>query len=431
MNIRRESSSSSSSSASKRRHVVQHDYHDHGCDLDESSENNDGKELSKKQPRKGPRGGVTTPFPVKLHMLLEQNLHENVNVISWQPHGRCFLLRSPKDFLNSVMPRHFKQTKLTSFQRQLNLYGFNRLTSGPDKGGYYHELFLRGKRQLCSRMIRMRIKGTRTKAASNPESEPNFYIMPPVSQSTRPSLSSLTSSSSSSSSSSSTSKRPNRRPARATQTLTQNLTQVVKKESKAETLLRNSIPPKEVVSSTDYQDSPVCVSAPSSVTSSNFNSRPSSPLTSAPFLPPPVPSISRGFNNYSYGGYQHQHQHQHHRPYPVLGGDGYGYHHMHHMHPATSTGFVNTTSQQKKQQQDHQWPSLNDLSRFPDPLAAQDDTLMFEGKGFHYLDPGVFAVDDDDDYQTIRDADIADTFDNLEDGSFPAPEKVSSHVFEC
>jgi len=106
---------------------------------------------------------------------------------------------------------------------------------------------------------------------------------------------------------------------------------------------------------------------------------------------------------------------------------------MHHMHPATSTGFVNTTSQQKKQQQDHQWPSLNDLSRFPDPLAAQDDTLMFEGKGFHYLDPGVFAVDDDDDDDDdqIRDADIADTFDNLEDGSFPGPEKVSSHVFEC
>ena len=423
MNIRRESSPSS---ASKRRHVVQHDYHDHGCDLDESE--NNGK-LSKKQPRKGPRGGVTTPFPVKLHMLLEQNLHENVDVISWQPHGRCFLLRSPKDFLNSVMPRHFKQTKLTSFQRQLNLYGFNRLTSGPDKGGYYHELFLREKRQLCSKMIRMRIKGTRTKAASNPESEPNFYIMPPVcSQSTSTSNSicgdsnkhfNASSSSRLSSSSSSTSKRPNRRPARATQTLT--LTQV-KKESKAETLLRNSIPPK-VVSSTNYQDSPVCVSAPSSVTSSNFNSRPSSPLTSAPFLPPPVPSISRGFNNYSYGVYQHQ---QHHRPYPALGGDGY--HHMHH--PATRTGFVNT-SQQKKQQQDHQWPSLNDLSRFPDPLAAQDDTLMFEGKGFHYLDPGVFAVDDDDDQ--IRDADIAiaDTFDNLEDGSFPGPEKVSSHVFEC
>lgn len=375
MNIRRESLSS----ASKKRHVVQHDYHDHGCDLDESE---NGKS---KKPRKGPRGGVTTPFPVKLHMLLEQNYHENV--ISWQPHGRCFLLRSPKDFLDSVMPQHFKQTKLTSFQRQLNLYGFNRLTSGPDKGGYYHELFLRGKRQLCSRMIRMRIKGTRTKAASNPESEPNFYDMPPVSQSTSNSICD-----SKHFNASSSSKRPNRRS--ATQ---------VKEESKAETIT-NIIPPK-VVSSSDYQVSPVCVSAPSSVTSLSFNSRPNSPLTSAPFLPPPVPSISRGFN-YSYG-YQHH-------PYLVLGGDVCHY---------SAAGC--DPSQQKKQQQDHQWPSLNDLSRFPDPLA-QDDTLMFEGKGFHYLDPGVFAVDD----EQIRNTDIADTFDNLEDGSFPGPEKVTSHVFE-
>eukprot|EP01083_Nonionella_stella_P106179 306003_1 len=59
-------------------------------------------------------------------------------------------------------------------------------------------------------------------------------------------------------------------------------------------------------------------------------------------------------------------------------------------------------------------------------ILAQDDTLMFEGKGFHYLDPGAFAVDDDQ----IRNTDIADTFDNLEDGSFPGPEKVTSHVFE-
>lgn len=370
MNIRRESPSS----ASKKRHVVQHDYHDHGCDLDDS-------ENSKiKKPRKGPRGGVTTPFPVKLHMLLEEDNHENV--ISWQPHGRCFLLRNPKEFLESVMPQHFKQTKLTSFQRQLNLYGFNRLTSGPDKGGYYHELFLRGKRQLCSRMIRMRIKGTRTKAASNPESEPNFYSMPPVSQSTSNSISD-------SKHFTETSRRPNRRSAIK-----------AKKESNAQTLA-DSIPPK-VGSSSDYQVSPVCISAPSSVTSSNFNSRPSSPLTSAPFLPPPVPNISRGLS-YSYG-YQH-------RPYPVLPGDVC-------RHPASSYD-----SSQK--QLDQQWPSLNDLSRFPDPLA-QDDTLMFEGKGFHYLDPGAFAVDDDQ----IPASDIADTFDNLEVGPFHAPEKVSSHVFE-
>lgn len=128
-----------------------------------------------KKTRKGPRGGVATPFPVKLHQLLESKEHSEI--ISWQPHGRCFILRKPKDFLETVMPRYFRQSKITSFQRQLNLYGFHRLTSGPDKGGYYHERFLRGKPAHCEGMLRVRIKGKGSKSPGNPEAEPNFYNM--------------------------------------------------------------------------------------------------------------------------------------------------------------------------------------------------------------------------------------------------------------
>ena len=76
------------------------------------------------------------------------------------------------------MPKYFGQKKLTSFQRQLNLYGFLRLTRGRDDGAYYSELFLRGKEHLCHDMTRKRVKGTKYKAASNPNSEPDFYQMP-------------------------------------------------------------------------------------------------------------------------------------------------------------------------------------------------------------------------------------------------------------
>lgn len=44
---------------------------------------------------------------------------------------------------------------------------------------YYHELFLRGRMDLCKRMVRTRVKGNGSKAASSPSTEPNFYVMKP------------------------------------------------------------------------------------------------------------------------------------------------------------------------------------------------------------------------------------------------------------
>jgi hypothetical protein len=43
-----------------------------------------------KKKRKGPRGGVTIPFPTKLYAMLEVVEGENLgHVVSWMPHGRC------------------------------------------------------------------------------------------------------------------------------------------------------------------------------------------------------------------------------------------------------------------------------------------------------------------------------------------------------
>lgn len=157
------------------RHFVVHDYHDHSrddydLDVDDSDDANQRR-----------RGGVSVAFPLKLHSVLDQvEVDGLAHVVSWQKHGRSFLIHKPKEFVEQVMPKYFRQSKLTSFQRQLNLYGFCRLTRGPDAGGYYHELFLRGKLCLCKKMMRTKVKGTKFKAASSPELEPDFYQMPPI-----------------------------------------------------------------------------------------------------------------------------------------------------------------------------------------------------------------------------------------------------------
>lgn len=155
------------------RHFVVHNYHDHAndCDDQEVEEPEGGRR----------RGGVSISFPQKLHSVLDQVERDGLaHVVAWQPHGRCFVIHKPKEFTEHIMPHYFRQSKLTSFQRQLNLYGFNRITRGNDAGGYYHELFLRGKDFLCKRMMRTKVKGTKFKAASSPDEEPDFYKMPPV-----------------------------------------------------------------------------------------------------------------------------------------------------------------------------------------------------------------------------------------------------------
>ena len=132
------------------------------------------------------RGGVVTPFPWKLHDMLERvDVDGYEQIVSWQPHGRSFMVHKPDAFVETVMPVYFNQTKFASFQRQLNLYGFRRITQGRDKGAYYHSCFLRGQRNLCQGMNRQKVKGTRVRRAIAPAMEPDFWTQPFLPENTR------------------------------------------------------------------------------------------------------------------------------------------------------------------------------------------------------------------------------------------------------
>ena len=112
--------------STNKRHVVQHNYHDHSYDtpIDRQpkqcnwdwpatveSDNLDN------YPKQEPKCGVFVQFPRKLHELLETIEADGLaDVISWQPHGRAFLIHKTVEFSAMVIPRYFRQTKIASFR---------------------------------------------------------------------------------------------------------------------------------------------------------------------------------------------------------------------------------------------------------------------------------------------------------------------------
>jgi hypothetical protein len=133
------------------------------------------------------RGGVAEPFPQKLYrMLLQVEEQGKSHIVSFSPHGRAFAIHDIQAFTDEILPKYFdKQSKLISFIRQLNLYGFVRIHAGLDSGGYYHELFLKGRPDLFSFMRRTGAshgKEDRRKRKDRqiPAIQPDFYAMQPI-----------------------------------------------------------------------------------------------------------------------------------------------------------------------------------------------------------------------------------------------------------
>ena len=61
-------------------------------------------------------------------------------------------------FFKEIVPLYFRHSRLSSFKRQLNLYGFEQINIGPYRGGYYHETFHRDNPEACRRMRRVAVK---------------------------------------------------------------------------------------------------------------------------------------------------------------------------------------------------------------------------------------------------------------------------------
>jgi hypothetical protein len=95
-------------------------------------------------------------FPDKVFRMVSDLESQGLTEIaSFLPHGRAFMVHDIDRFVAEIMPLYFKQSKWSSFTRQLNLWGMLRIINGPDAGGFYHCLFLKGRPDLVSYMARV------------------------------------------------------------------------------------------------------------------------------------------------------------------------------------------------------------------------------------------------------------------------------------
>nr|GMD93084.1 heat stress transcription factor B-2A-like [Ipomoea batatas] len=90
------------------------------------------------------------PFLTKTYDILEEE--DEKRIVSWNAHGDGFVVWSPTEFSDHMLPRYFKHNNFSSFVRQLNTYGFKKVT--PKRWEFQHEKFQRGRRHLLVEIAR-------------------------------------------------------------------------------------------------------------------------------------------------------------------------------------------------------------------------------------------------------------------------------------
>jgi len=80
----------------------------------------------------------------------------NNDLISWSPNGKSFIIRNQAKFAKDVLPLYFKHNNMASFIRQLNMYGFRKITHIENTGlkiendeiEFYHAYFVKGQENM-------------------------------------------------------------------------------------------------------------------------------------------------------------------------------------------------------------------------------------------------------------------------------------------
>ncbi|KAG2683749.1 hypothetical protein I3843_10G048100 [Carya illinoinensis] len=105
-----------------------------------------------------PRARCPAPFLSKTYDLLEGEDDDidgdrgKLGTVSWNAEGTGFVVWSPAEFSELILPKYFKHNNFSSFIRQLNTYGFKKTCSKIWE--FKHEKFQKGCRHMLVEITR-------------------------------------------------------------------------------------------------------------------------------------------------------------------------------------------------------------------------------------------------------------------------------------
>ncbi|CAJ0764701.1 961_t:CDS:2, partial [Entrophospora sp. SA101] len=112
---------------------------------------------------------TVSTFVAKLYQLLDGD--EYKEYLTWNDTGDVFVICNMDEFATNVLPKYFKHCKFTSFVRQLNIYGFYRVSDARKSKHvrskhacvFSHSQFRRGRQDLLPNIKRKVAKTARRK----------------------------------------------------------------------------------------------------------------------------------------------------------------------------------------------------------------------------------------------------------------------------
>lgn len=91
-------------------------------------------------------------FPLKAFEILSDP--SNHDFVRWNDEGDAFIITNKNAFSDQVLPKYFKHKNLSTFIRQLNIYGFKKTKYKDEEHCFAHKDFIRTNKRLLLNMKR-------------------------------------------------------------------------------------------------------------------------------------------------------------------------------------------------------------------------------------------------------------------------------------